>query len=428
MKKTIIALCALSPLAHADNTLGDFFTKSKYDVTIESVYQGIKSGRYDKTGKANLTNWVKAAAFDFTSPDENVFGFNFGLYAVGPIRYGPAFYNKKVLKYRIKPNGEYVAEGFSKVSHAVLTQHFKVNGFDTHLYEGLRVLRDFGALNREDEVIESAYYGLTGETKSKNWLIKGGYLTQYSDSNASSRADFKTKEGIDIDYINTLDVTYKHNNHSYRYVIGEGQDYLRSQIFEYAYRFSNKRLSSKLFYVNALENYKNMSARNKMFDKQAYLAQIKAEFFYPSDYLALGYSYTKANRAYGLGSFENDLASGTKGNNVNLTHAFTKDFNFNNENLLAAIYFHTFNESYKAGFLARYGFGFHYKGARLHEYEVGLVSIYTPQQVKGLTLLLAVTPNNSFRRGFDNNPYLDANGKASNFNGSSVLGKVIYKF
>lgn len=429
MKKTLIVLAILSPAVHADGDIEHFLRKSTHTFELKNAYNLIKSGRYDKTGNSNLLNWVQTASYDFKSPYINdTFGFDFGLYAIEPIAYGDKFYVRKALKKEVDKNGNITAKGFSKVSNASLKQQFNISDFDVRLYEGLRVLKFFGGVSRDGVVTSSSYYGITSEAISKHWNIKSGYLTQYSDANSSSRESLLTKDNKDIDYIYTVDARYQYQEQSFRAYIGEGQGYLRTYFLGYNTMVKSTKLEGKVFYVNALSKYKNMSPRNRTFDNSTYLAEIKSTFFFPSHFISVGYTYVSADKKGTLGRFDNNLSGNTKGNNDTIASGLTKDFYNNNESMVYLSYAHKVSDEVKVSIRGRYGFGFDYKGQSLDEYEIGAIIFYKPTQVKGLKLSLAGGPNRSFRRGFDNTPILNSKNKVESFSGTSLLAKVTYTF
>lgn len=427
MKNFLIITSLISPIVYADTN--SFFSDSQLNFELQNKYAEILSSRYNKTGQDSLLNWAQTASMDFKSGYINdTFGFDLGLYAIDPIETGNMFQHVKVLDYTTDSNGDSQPKGFAKVQTAALKQKFKVSNFDVNLYEGQRVLHDFGGLGRTDEFTESAYYGLTGEAKSKKWDVKSGYVTQYSEASSPHKVDLKTKDNQKIDYIYTVDTTYSRDNKSLRYYIGEGKDYMRSQMLSFKYEFENKAITAKIVSSTALDKYKGMSSYSRLFEDNAYLGEIKFESFSKSSYLAVGINHVQANRSYSLGKFENDLSGNSVGNNTYMAHGFTKDFTNDGETSIAAMYFHDVTDELIMGFRTQYGFDFNYKGADISEYEFIAVGIYSPQAVKGLSITIAGGPNQSFRRSYDNTPYLNANGNAKKFTGSSYTAKLTYSF
>ncbi|NVK72381.1 MAG: outer membrane porin, OprD family [Oceanospirillaceae bacterium] len=427
MKKLLIITSLISPFVCADSN--SFFSDSQLNFELQNKYNGILSSRYNKNGQDSLLNWAQTVSMDFKSGYINdTLGFDLGLYAIDPIKTGNQFQHIKVLDYTTDSNGTPDPKGFAKVQTATLKQKFKISDFDVDLYEGQRVLRDFGALNRTDEFTESAYFGLTGEAKSKKWEIKSGYITQYSEASSPHKVDLETKDNHKIDYIYTVDATYNKDNKSFRYYIGEGKDYMRSQMLSFKYGFKNKSVTAKIVSSTALAKYKDMPSYNRLFEDNAYLGEIKFESFSRSSYLAVGIDHVQANRSYSIGKFENDLSGNSVGNNTYMAHGFTKDFTNNAETSIAAMYFNDVTDELKIGLMTQYGFGFKYKGEDISEYELIAVGIYSPQAVKGLSITLAGGPNHSFRRSYDNTPYLNNNGNVMKFTGSSYIAKVTYSF
>lgn len=430
MKKTAISLCLLSSITHVNAGIIDFFTESDHKVRLINFYDNVQSGRYDTSGNSDVFNWVQSASYDFNSVYVNDhYGFNLGLLAVEPIDYGDVFFAKKIAQVKIDSNGQRNAEGFNKVTEAALKQKFTTDDVTVHLYEGLRVLDNFGALSREGSVTSSAYYGLTTEIDAKKWNIKAGYLTEYSAPNDSDTEELLTKDSKPIDFIYTIAAGYNNGNQSFQYYIGEGQDYLRSQSISYSKKLDAKKVSSKLVYVDALSKYKALSDSRRFFDDNAYIAELKTDFFLSSGIFSLGYAYVSAKRESSLGRFENNLSNNSYGEDSNLASGLTKDFYNDQENVLLLSYFHRYSQEIRLGLIARYGFNFEYEGQDLYEYELGGAIFYKPTAVPGLELSLRGGPNSSFRRGrSDNTPYLDSNGKTSNFDGTTVMAKAIYDF
>ena len=431
MKKVAITLCILSPITYVNAGVIDFLTESNHKIGLTNFYDDVQSGRYDRTGNSDILNWVQSASYDFDSVYvDDHYGFNLGLLAVEPIDYGDVFFAKNITQVKVDDNGQRSAEGFDKVTEAFLKQKFTTsNNTNINLYEGLRVLKNFGAVSREGSITSSAYYGITAEVTAEKWDMKAGYLTEYSSPNDSERQKLLTKDNKPIDYIYTVAAGYNNDGQSFQYYIGEGQDYLRSQSFGYSKNLTDKKVSAKLLYVDALSKYKALSDQTRYFDDNAYIAEIKTDFFLPSGILSLGYAYVSAERENGLGRVEIHLSNNSYGEDSNLATGLTKDFYNDQENVLLFSYFHRYSQEVKFGMITRYGFNFEYKGQDLYEYEVGAAIFYTPTAVPGLELSLKGGPNSSYRRGrSDNTPYLDSNGKTSNFDGSTVMAKVSYNF
>lgn len=431
MKKTAIALCILSPITCVNANAIDFLTESDHKIGLINFYDNVQSGRYDKTGNSDILNWVQSASYNFDSVYvDDHYGFNIGLLAVEPIDYGDIFFAKSIAQVKVNDKGKRSAEGFNKITEVFLKQKFTTDdNINVNFYEGLRVLNNFGAVSREGSVTSSAYYGITTEVDSENWNFKAGYLTEYSSPNDSDTEELLTKSNKPIDFIYTVAADYNNDGQSFQYYIGEGQDYLRSQSFSYSKKLTGKKVSAKLVYVDALSKYKALSDRNRFFDDNAYIAEIKTDFFLSSGIFSLGYAYVSAKRDSSLGRFENSLSNNSYGEDSNLASGLSKDFYNDQENVILMSYFHRYSQEVKLGMIARYGFNFEYEGQDLYEYEFGGAIFYTPTAVPGLELSLKGGPNSSFRRGrSDNTPYLDSNGKTSNFDGTTVMAKVSYEF
>ncbi|QUX94944.1 hypothetical protein C0J08_05745 [Marinomonas sp. CT5] len=431
MKKTAIALCILSPITYVNAGAIDFLKESNHTFGLENFYDNVQSGRYDKTGNSDILNWVQSASYNFDSVYvDDHYGFNLGLLAVEPLDYGEVFFAKSIAQVDVDKNGKRSAQGFNKVSEAFLKQKFTTNdNLNINLYEGLRVLNKFGALSREGSVTSSAYYGITTEVNSEKWGIKAGYLTEYSSPNDSDTKELLTKDNKEIDFIYTVAVDYKNDGQSFKYYIGEGQDYLRSQSIGYSKKLTAKKVSANLIYVNSLSKYKAQSDRNRLFDNDAYIAEVKTDFFLSSGIFSLGYAYVSAKRDSSLGRFENHLSNNSQGDDSSLAKGLSKDFYNDQENVLLMSYFHRYSQEIRFGAIARYGFNFEYEGQDLYEYELGGAIFYTPKSVPGLQLSLKGGPNSSYRRARGSNtPYLDSNGKTNNFDGTTVMAKVSYNF
>lgn len=430
MRKTAIALCVLSPITYVNAGVIDFLQNSDHTFKLQNTYDDTRSGRYDRTGKSDLLNWAQSATYDFDSVyAADHYGFNVSLLSVEPIDTGDAFLAKQYFKVKVNDNGKRSAEGFNKFTQAFLKQKFTTdNNTNINLYEGLRVLKNFGAVTRDGDITDSAYYGVTADIDSKKWNFKAGYLSAYTAPNDPDVDDLVTKDQKEIDFIYTVAAEYKNDGQSFQYNIGEGQDYVRSQFFGYSKQLKAKKVSAKVFHAKALSKYKAQSDRNRFFDDNAYIAEIKTDFFLSSGVFTIGYAYVSADRKNSLGRFENNLSGNSKGRDDTIANGVSKDFFNDQENVISLNYFHRYSQDVKFGLLARYGFGFEYQGQDLYEYEFGGAVFYTPNAAPGLELSLMGGPNSSFRRDRDNTPYLDSNGKTNNFDGSTVIAKVSYEF
>ena len=120
---------------------------------MDSIY--LKSNDYgnEYMGYPNydMSTWAQSLKYSYKSPYiSDHFGFDFDLYGVNPIgTQGEGFATREILK--ADKNGN--ANGFTKAPQFYLKQKFDVNDFTVKLFEGRRILKEYGGTSAEDNAV-----------------------------------------------------------------------------------------------------------------------------------------------------------------------------------------------------------------------------------------------------------------------------------
>lgn len=424
--KIIISIAISGCLnAHADTELNKFLSDSTTSLSTRNFYIDLVANDLPPYNKYDMGVWAQSFSADFESGYAyDHFGLDISAYDVIKLNAEEGFGTRHVFK--VNSNGN--AEGFFKLPVYALKQKFRVDDVTYKFYEGRRILKDFGAISAENNAGQSSYYGLTSEVKSKNWDLKLGYLTEYSDSDTDINETMTTASGKDIDYIYTADVAYQWHGNEVRYYVGESQNYLRRHFLGYSTHLDHKKLSAKLFVNQALRNWKNLPDYNRSFDNTAYQVALESEFYSPKSLIKLGYAYTSAPRESSVGQLKFDLASNAKGNSNSPSAGVSKDFTNDGESVFSAMYLYQLTSTLKLGTVGRYGFNVHYKDNDMYQYEVGLLAIWTPETIQGLNLTIAGGPDGGFKHDFGNTPKLDSNGNWIKSHGRALAFTAQYTF
>ncbi|WP_437889943.1 hypothetical protein [Phytobacter sp. V91] len=299
-------------------------------------------------------------------------------------------------------------------------------------FEGRRVLKEYGGTSVEDNAAMSSYNSVTSEIKNDNWFVKLGYLMEYSDSDEDDSSRLETPEGKGIDYIATSDFNYRNGANEYRYYLTESQDYMRKQQLRYSRLVSPEvfsvpgKFTAVLTWQQALTNYKNMSATNRMFDDDAMMLELNAELFLDDNYIKFGYNYTDASRKGSLGKFVFNMADGVQGSQDSFTSGNAWDYNNHREHAFLLMAFHDFTDSFTSGLDFRGGF-FRYGGDTVTQGEVSFVNVWHPLSIPGLSVSFVAARDLSFKQAFDNTPYM-VNGKFQRSKGHTFVSTIMYSF
>ncbi|SMA28556.1 Uncharacterised protein [Klebsiella variicola] len=68
-----------------------------------------------------------------------------------------------------------------------------------------------------------------------------------------------------------------------------------------------------------------------------------------------------------------------------------------------------------------------FQGNDLHEQEIGLIALWSPEWQKSLSMNLVVARDRGFKRAYDNTPYL-VDGRAQTSHGKAITTVVKYTF
>lgn len=432
MRKILPLLVVLPTLAHAN--LDKFISDSKIKTTFRMDYIDLHS---DGLGSESfgfpdydMGTWAQSAKVALTSGYYNDhFGIDMDAYAVDPIgSQGEGFATREIVK--ADENGN--PKGFVKLPQLFLKQKFMLGDTRIEFFEGRRVLKEYGGTSVEDNAAMSSYNSLTSEIKNDNWFIKLGYLMEYSDSDEDDSSRLLTPEGLGIDYIATSDFAYRNGANEYRYYLTESQDYMRKQQIRYARTLGPDvfsvpaKFTATVTYQQGLTHYKSMSASNRMFDDDAMMLELDAEFFIDETYLKLAYNYTDASRKGSLGKFAFNMADGVQGSQDSITSGNAWDYNNHREHAFAVMAFHDLTDSFTTGLDIRGGF-FSYGGDTITQGEVSFVNVWHPVTIPGLSVSFVAARDLSFKQAFDNTPYM-VNDKFQRSKGHAWVSTIMYSF
>ena len=222
------------------------------------------------------------------------------------------------------------------------------------------------------------------------------------------------------------------NGDSVRYYITESQDYLRKQQLRYSYGFGPEalfgpgKITATLIYEDALSDYKAMSDSSRMFDDYAMMLALESDFYYQHGFMKLSYYYTQAEREGNLGKYEINMVNNAQGSQDILTSGNAYDYHDDGESMLGFLVIHHLNEAFTVGLDYRVGI-LEYEGETMTQDEITFIGGWESKSIPGLSISGVAAFDHSFKRGFDNTPYL-VNGKHKNGYGRAYVAKIEYKF
>lgn len=434
MKRTCLLLALFPTLVLAEQT--GFIEDSHVTTTLRMDYIDLHSNGFGSEAIGfsdyDMGTWAQSVKVAYASGFFlDHFGLDLDLYANDPIgTQGEGFTTREVVK--ADANGE--AVGMSKIPQLYLKQKFNFGDTELQIFEGRRVLREYGGTSAEDNASNSSYDSISTEINNENLILKLGYLVNYTDSDESTSHDFETPDGEPIDFIATADITLKSEQDLIRYYYTQSQNYMSKQQLRYARSFgmspdaflSPGRFTVTATYQKALDNYLSMSDSNRMFDDYALMGEANLEFFLNHGFLKFSYNYTDASSAGSLGKFDLNMASGVQGSQDTITSGNAWDYNNDKEHAFGIQYFHDVGSDFTFGIDARGGF-FDYQQDTIVQGEVSLVSLWHPARISGLSISFVAARDQSFKQGFDNTPYM-VDGKFQVSNGHAFVSTIAYNF
>ncbi len=447
--KKLVALSILFPcLAIAagpaqqeteENTTG-FFEGAKYKAKVTYENFGLKSDEYraypgQAKYDADLSNILLAGQVDFESGYiSDMFGANVTGYGIQVLDAGDNYFGKKYFKP--VAYGE-DAEGFLSLREYHLKQKFNVSDTDIYLTQGVRILRDFGVLDREAAAIESSYQGVTAEVKNGGLDFKfaavDGLLNSNSDkvrgfrSNQNASTFLRDEPDSDIDYILTGDVSYQFGLNKLRYKVGHSDDYLTKQGINYDRYFDGGKLQVYGLMNTAHDGYKSMDGEYRRIEDNAYHFGTELNFFFPKSFVKLAYTYTDADRDedYGLGQFELGMSAKTV-TNPGFAKGDARYYTWDGQHMVGLIGIHEISEGFKLGFVARYATGAEYQGADLNAGEWAFLGLFDVN--KNVNIELVAGKDYGWYQDFNGKPILDSDGEAQDAGGKVFITRVSYTF
>lgn len=422
---------AAGPTAETDtqNSTG-FFEGSKISGTVKMEKMSLITSEFYNDynpfwdgERDDLSNWYTAINLNFESGYiADVFGANVKGYSIQVMDTGDEWMFKKY--FRQDENGD--PEGFIALKEYHLKQKFDIGDTNVYLTQGVRVLRDFGVLDREDAAVESAYQGITAEVKSGGLGVNFAAVNGLLDSNQTEVKHIEGSDGSAIDYILTGDVSYQFGPSKLRYKAGYLEDYILTQGVNYDRFFDGGQLQVYGLMNSALDTYKDMDASKRLFENNAYHFGTELNFFLPKTFVKLAYTYSKADRSGdSLGKFEQDLANGVR---TNLTFAMgdARHYSWDGQHMLGFLAFRDITDDFKLGFITRNSFGAKYQGHSLTSREWAFLAFFDPSENVSISVIAG--KDYGFKQYLSNmNPVIE-NGSVQKSLGDVFIAGVTYKF
>lgn len=432
MKRALLLLAACPTLAHAN--FDRFIDDSKITTTFRMDYIDLHSDGFGTEASGfpdyDMGTWAQSAKVSYQSGYfSEHFGIDVEAYAVDPIgNQGEGFATREI----VRANNDGDPVGFVKLPQYYLKQKFSIGDTSIELFQGRRVLFEYGGTSVENNAAMSSYNSLSSEIKNDNWFVKLAYIKEYSDSDEIDNAKLTTAEGDTIDYILTADFNYTKGNNEYRYYITESEGYMIKHQVRLARKFGPNsylppsKITATATYEKGYSNYKNMTANSRYFDDYAAIYEIGAEFFLDKGYMKFAYNYSDSDKEEGLGKFSLNMANNVQGSQDSLTSGNAWDYANNKEHAFMIAYFKDVGEDFTLGVDARGGF-FKYQGDTITEGEVSLVSLWHPKKMPNLSVSFVVARDQSFKRDYFNTPYM-VDGKFRRSNGHAYVSTIKYSF
>lgn len=385
-----------------------FFKNSEVDLVLKNVWMLNTTNQLSEQGVGSQNAWAQAAHLNFRSGWYNdIIGFDASWYGVAKLYANDAFYGRDLLRDN---NGH--AEGFNKLGQLYTKVRFGDEARYLRLYAGWRQLYKFGMLNiTRSRAVPSSYEGISAETLWNDIGIRAAVVQRFSERDEPEKRHFETlKSKKRIHYITTGDISWRKNKNSrISYLIGESENYILRQGIEVDWIRPLNRdwdfITRGAYYYNrGLSDWEG--ARGFTHSAQHYYGLVG--YRYKNTEAGIAWSKTHAKLDKGLGHFYWHFGKNSRGAFNSPADGEANDYINDGEQMISLYGQYKMTENLVVGIYGNYGFGMHYQGVVLTEWESGAYFSWDPMAIPGLNIFAGVGPGYTWKLK-QNNPWLTEN-------------------
>lgn len=404
-----------------------FFSDSSLDFSTRNIW---KYNKTDMMGETMVQNaWGQGVTLDFKSGYfADFIGVDASYYGVVKLGASDYFDGRAILYNDGTGFNKNNAKGFNKMGQIYGKMKFGDEATNLHLYGGWKRLSRFGVLTSSNRAVPNTYLGWSAEANLDAMNFRLAYVTKDTARNSPEKKHFQTQDGKEIDYIATGEIKYKKDGLNALYFYGESQDYMRRHGAEVDYKATeNLILRSQIYGSYGMDNWKSMPSSRKAFDEKSWHYAVDAMWKEERWHTRVGFQYTQADKAEGLGYYIRHMSKNSRGNFNSMATA-GMDYMQDDEKAFAIDYGYKFIPTLTTGVLANYGF-MTYKGERLQHGEFNLYAHWAPshKQLKGLSVFTLFGPFWTYKNN-NNTPILGEDGRAQTASGIAADLIIDYKF
>lgn len=268
------------------------------------------------------------------------------------------------------------AHGFSKFGQRYLKLKLGHRTRGLKAKAGWQELKNFGVLTSTDRLSRNSYAGYRGALNWRNTQFDVGFFNKTIRHDSAKTLSLQTQSGRKIDAIYTGALSYKDEHSALVYAFGEAKDYQRRHVIEAAYTLSPYwQFSSQIYGSQGLENYKNMPASKRSFDKHAWHYVGEAKWMQDAWTQRFAVAWTSAPKKNAVGYYVRPLTKNSRGRFTSLTSA-GKDYMRDKELALVSLTQYQISTGVKSGIQLNYG-QFHYRNNVVRTGEISLINRFS---------------------------------------------------
>ncbi|ADO11832.1 hypothetical protein Pvag_3716 [Pantoea vagans C9-1] len=320
------------------------------------------------------------------------------------------------------------AHGFSKFGQRYLKLKLGDRALALKAKAGWQELKNIGVLTSTDRLSRNSYAGYSGALNWRNTQFDVGVFHKTLRHDSAKTLNLQTQSGRKVDAIYTGALSYKDEQSALVYAFGEAKDYQRRHVIEAAYTLSPRwHFSSQIYGSQGLENYKNMPASKRSFDKHAWHYVGEAKWTQDARTQRFAVAWTSAPKKNAVGYYVRPLTKNSRGRFSSLTSA-GKDYTRDKELALVSLSQYQISRGIKSGIQLNYG-QFHYRNNLVRTGEVALINRFSNwhPSFKDLTLSTLFGYGWSYKNSKET-PRLNARGHFMRSDNLSAEIVIEYKF
>lgn len=408
------------------DSVNSFFTNSHMDISLRNQFKNLNTS--DAGRRSVQTAWGQGVSLDYSSGYlADILGVDASYYQAFKLAASDDFWGRSILY-----NDKGKAKGFHKFGQ--LFAKAKLEGDDSYLklYAGWQIVHQWGAITNSSRTIPSTYQGWRMDSGMGPFIVRGAWLTRYSDRGSPEQIRFTTADRKkQIGHLSTGELLYQQQGFSALYFFGESQRYLQRHGVQFGWQPAESEhqvnVLGMLYYNHGLKNWKAMSPDARPFNHDAWHPSVYVEWRQNSWKHKVGASWTKAKSTDRLGYFERHMAKNSRGRFDSMANAWGNDYVGNNEKMLAWTTEYLITPQVRVGLQSAFGWGVRYQDHAIRRGETLFFSKWQPSGVKKLSFQLSGGPSWNYQSQ-NNRPILNSDGTPKRAVNHSVEFQVDYAF